>query len=149
MGVWAAAPAHAVSSGQALVELSLGAGFLCLMLLAVWQIGTVFKNFIDISEAARSGARAAALSGAPVATGDTASFNNAVEKGSSQRPTLGRLHLLEVVSRRLPGRVGDGRHDPRAVDPLGKPHAKGEGNRHGAVHAQPLRRGHHVGHPEA
>ncbi len=67
--------------GQALVELSLTAGFLCLMLLAVWQVGTVFKNYIDISEAARSGARAAALSGAPTTTGDTASFNAAVEEG--------------------------------------------------------------------
>ena len=67
--------------GQALVELSLTAGFLCLMLLAVWQVGTVFKNYIDISEAARSGARAAALSGAPTTTGDTTSFNAAVEEG--------------------------------------------------------------------
>ena len=30
------------------------AGFLCLMLLAVWQVGTVFSNFIDLSEAART-----------------------------------------------------------------------------------------------
>lgn len=67
--------------GQALVELSLTAGFLCLMLLAVWQVGTVFKNYIDISEAARSGARAAALSGAPSTTGDAVSFNVAVEEG--------------------------------------------------------------------
>ena len=43
--------------GQALTELSLTAGFLCLMLLAVWQIGTVFSNYIDLSEAAREGAR--------------------------------------------------------------------------------------------
>ena len=51
--------------GQALTELGLTAGFLCLMLLAVWQVGTVFSNYIDLSEAAREGARAAALSGAP------------------------------------------------------------------------------------
>src|SRR3954467_15408441 len=67
--------------GQALVELSLCAGFLCLMLLAVWQVGTVFSNYIDLSEAAREGARAAALSGAPTTTGDTTSFNTAVSEG--------------------------------------------------------------------
>jgi Flp pilus assembly protein TadG len=68
--------------GQALVELSLVTGFLCLMLLAVWQVGTVFSNYIDISEAARSGARAAALSGAPTTAGDTASLNLAKSEGT-------------------------------------------------------------------
>jgi Flp pilus assembly protein TadG len=67
--------------GQALVELSLCAGFLCLMLLAVWQVGTVFSNFIDVSEAARSGARAAALSGAPTTSGDTPSLTTAKAEG--------------------------------------------------------------------
>jgi Flp pilus assembly protein TadG len=67
--------------GQALVELSLSASFLVLVLLAVWQVGTIFSNYIDLSEAARAGARAAALSGAPTASGDTASFNTAVSEG--------------------------------------------------------------------
>ena len=67
--------------GQALVELSLCAGFLCLMLLAVWQVGNIFSNYIDMSEAAREGARAAALSGAPTTTGDATSFNTAVSEG--------------------------------------------------------------------
>jgi Flp pilus assembly protein TadG len=67
--------------GQALVELSLCAGFLCLMLLAVWQVGTIFSNYIDISEAARSGARAAALSGAPTTAGDAPSLTTAVSEG--------------------------------------------------------------------
>jgi hypothetical protein len=67
--------------GQALVELSLCTGFLCLMLLAVWQVGSIFSNFIDISEAARSGARAAALSGAPTTTGDAPSLSAAIEEG--------------------------------------------------------------------
>ena len=52
-----------------------------LVLLAVWQVGTIFSNYIDLSEAARAGARAAALSGAPTASGDTASFNAAVSEG--------------------------------------------------------------------
>jgi len=67
--------------GQALVELSLTAGFLCLMLLAVWQVGTVFSNYIDISEAARSGARAAAFSGAPTTTADAPSLAAAKSEG--------------------------------------------------------------------
>ena len=68
--------------GQALVELSLTAGFLCLMLLAVWQVGTVFSNYIDMSEAARSGARAAALSGAPPSANDAASLAAAKNEGA-------------------------------------------------------------------
>ncbi len=67
--------------GQALVELSLTAGFLCLMLLAVWQVGTIFSNFIGISEAARSGARAAALSGAPTTANDAPSLAAAKSEG--------------------------------------------------------------------
>ena len=67
--------------GQALVELSLCAGFLCLMLLAVWQVGSIFSNFINISEAARSGARAAALSGAPTTTNDAPSLAAAKSEG--------------------------------------------------------------------
>lgn len=68
--------------GQALTELGLTVGFLCLMLLAVWQVGTVFSNYIDLSEAAREGARAAALSGAPSTPGDTASFTAAQSEGT-------------------------------------------------------------------
>jgi Flp pilus assembly protein TadG len=67
--------------GQSVTELAMTAGFLCLMLLAVWQVGTIFANFIDLSEAARSGARAAALSGAPTTTGDTVSLTNAQTQG--------------------------------------------------------------------
>jgi Flp pilus assembly protein TadG len=67
--------------GQALTELALTVGFLCLMLLAVWQVGTVFSNYIDLSEAARDGARAAALSGAPTASGDVASYTAAQQEG--------------------------------------------------------------------
>ena len=67
--------------GQALVELSLCVGFLCLMLLAVWQVGAIFSNYIDISEAARSGARAAALSGAPTTANDAPSLAAAKTEG--------------------------------------------------------------------
>jgi Flp pilus assembly protein TadG len=68
--------------GQALTELGLTVGFLCLMLLAVWQVGTVFSNYIDLSEAAREGARAAALSGAPPSAGDAASLTAAQSEGT-------------------------------------------------------------------
>jgi Flp pilus assembly protein TadG len=67
--------------GQALTELGLCVGFLCLMLLAVWQVGTIFSNYIDISEAAREGARAAALSGAPPSSNDAASLTAAQNDG--------------------------------------------------------------------
>jgi Flp pilus assembly protein TadG len=67
--------------GQALVELSLCASFLVLVLLAVWQVGTIFSNYIDLSEAARAGARAAALYGAPTTTGDTVTFTAAQNEG--------------------------------------------------------------------
>jgi hypothetical protein len=51
------------------------------MLLAVWQVGSIFSDFIDISEAARSGARAAALSGAPPSSNDAASLAAAQAEG--------------------------------------------------------------------
>jgi hypothetical protein len=51
------------------------------MLLAVWQVGTIFSNYIDISEAARSGARAAALSGAPTTANDATSLLAAQNEG--------------------------------------------------------------------
>lgn len=67
--------------GQALVELSLTVGFLCLMLLAVWQVGMIFSNYVDMSEAARSGARAAALSGAPPSADEPTSLATAQAQG--------------------------------------------------------------------
>ena len=79
--------------GQALVELSLCASFLVLVLLAVWQVGTVFSNYIDLSEAARAGARAAALSGAPSVAGDTASFTTAQSEGQFAASQSATIHL--------------------------------------------------------
>jgi Flp pilus assembly protein TadG len=67
--------------GQALTELALTAGFLCLMLLAVWQVGTIFSNYVDMSEAARDGARAAAISGAPTSSNDAVSLASAQARG--------------------------------------------------------------------
>jgi Flp pilus assembly protein TadG len=67
--------------GQALVELSLCGSFLVLVLVAVWQVGTIFSNYIDLSEAARAGARATALYGAPTTSGDTVSLTNATKEG--------------------------------------------------------------------
>jgi Flp pilus assembly protein TadG len=67
--------------GQALTELALCVGFLCLLILGVWQVGTIFSNYIDISEAARAGARAAALSGAPTSPNDATSLATAVSEG--------------------------------------------------------------------
>jgi Flp pilus assembly protein TadG len=87
--------------GQALVELSLCASFLVLVLLAVWQVGTIFSNYIDLSEAARAGARAAAISGAPTASGDTASFTAAQSDGvyaaTQSAPNLDATHNLTIT----------------------------------------------------
>jgi Flp pilus assembly protein TadG len=86
--------------GQALTELGLTVGFLCLMLLAVWQVGTVFSNYIDLSEAAREGARAAALSGAPTTSGDTVSLTAAQTNGTraAQFSVSGQLRTDMTVS---------------------------------------------------
>jgi hypothetical protein len=86
--------------GQALTELGLTVGFLCLMLLAVWQVGTVFSNYIDLSEAAREGARAAALSGAPPSLGDSASLTAAQTNGTraAQYSVSGQLRTDMTVS---------------------------------------------------
>ena len=70
------------------------------MLLAVWQVGTVFSNYIDISEAARSGARAAALSGAPPSAGDAPSLAAAQSEGT-------------FAAHELRERARHDRHDPR------------------------------------
>ena len=82
--------------GQALTELGLTAGFLCLMLLAVWQVGTVFSNYIDLSEAAREGARAAALSGAPTTSGDTAVLQHRGQRRQVRRNLLGGSAAVHV-----------------------------------------------------
>ena len=91
------------------------------MLLAVWQVGTVFSNYIDISEAARSGARAAALSGAPTTTGDAASLNAAASEGQVRGDELRERaghgvrrhdHAVAVTATRgrLDGRLEGARH---------------------------------------
>ena len=86
--------------GQALTELGLTVGFLCLMLLAVWQVGTVFSNYIDLSEAAREGARAAALTGAPSTLGDAPSFTAAQTNGTraAQYSVSGQLRTDLTVA---------------------------------------------------
>ena len=88
----------AATTARRSTELGLTAGFLCLMLLAVWQVGTVFSNYIDLSEAAREGARAAALSGAPPTPATPPPSTAAQAEGSSPPPT--RRSVPGMTSRR-------------------------------------------------
>ena len=60
------------SNGQATVELALAMPLLCLMLLGAVQIVQVVSDQIAVIEAARVGARAAAVSADPEAAADTA-----------------------------------------------------------------------------
>ena len=47
--------------GQAMVEFAVVLPILVMLLLAIWQFGVVFYNYISITDAARVGARAAAV----------------------------------------------------------------------------------------
>jgi Flp pilus assembly protein TadG len=50
--------------GQALVELVLVGNLLAVLMLAIFQFGIAFSHYIDVTDAARAGARKAATSGA-------------------------------------------------------------------------------------
>ena len=54
-----------VDRGQATVELALCLPFICLLVLAVVQVGLVVRDRIAVQAAARDGARAAAVSSSP------------------------------------------------------------------------------------
>ncbi len=97
------------------------------MLLAVWQVGTIFSNYIDLSEAARAGARAAALSGAPTTLGDAAVAST---RRSRARPVRGARNSASV-----PGMTVTITPSPPWT--AGAQRAR---HRHRAVLAQPLRR---------
>jgi Flp pilus assembly protein TadG len=50
------------SDGQAMVEFALAAPFLALLLIAIVQFGLLLNNWVEVSQAARVGARNASLS---------------------------------------------------------------------------------------
>jgi Flp pilus assembly protein TadG len=55
---------HRDERGQAMVEFTLIATVLATLLLAVFQFGVAFSNYISVADAARAGARKAATDGA-------------------------------------------------------------------------------------
>jgi Flp pilus assembly protein TadG len=48
--------------GQSIVEFAFIMPFLVLLLVAIWQFGLAFRNYLSITDAARVGARKAAVS---------------------------------------------------------------------------------------
>lgn len=50
------------NDGQAMVEFALAAPFLALLLIAIVQFGLLLNNWVEVSQAARVGARNASLS---------------------------------------------------------------------------------------
>jgi len=48
--------------GQSVVEFAFMMPFLILLLVAIWQFGLAFRNYLSITDAARVGARKAAVS---------------------------------------------------------------------------------------
>jgi Flp pilus assembly protein TadG len=52
----------APDDGQSIVEFAFVMPFLIFLLLAIWQFGVAFRNYLSITDAARVGARMAAVS---------------------------------------------------------------------------------------
>jgi Flp pilus assembly protein TadG len=51
--------------GQALAEIALVTPILAMLVLAIYQFGMIFSNYIDVTEASRQAARSASTWGAP------------------------------------------------------------------------------------
>jgi Flp pilus assembly protein TadG len=64
--------------GQSMVEFAVILPILVMLLLAIWQVGVVFHNYLTITDAARVGARAAAVNRA-TPTGSCQAARNAIQ----------------------------------------------------------------------
>jgi Flp pilus assembly protein TadG len=64
--------------GQSVVEFAFVMPFLVFLLLAIWQFGVAFRNYLSITDAARVGARTAAVSRTATA-GTCQSAKNAIQ----------------------------------------------------------------------
>jgi Flp pilus assembly protein TadG len=90
--------------GQSVVEFAFIMPFLVLLMLAIWQFGLAFRNYISITDAARVGARTAAVNRAS-STGPCQSAKNAIQSTVSSTQ-------WSVISSRItcspstPGAVG-------------------------------------------
>lgn len=63
---------HRPDRGQATVELALATPVLCLLLLGIVQVAVVVRDQLDVIEAARVGARAAAVAADPAGAASSA-----------------------------------------------------------------------------
>jgi Flp pilus assembly protein TadG len=68
--------------GQALVEFAIILPILLLLLLGILQFGVVFNNYIQVTSAAREGARKAAVSRTLGTTGATSAARTAAKSAS-------------------------------------------------------------------
>ena len=83
--------------GQATVELALALPLLCLLLLGVVQIALVVSDQLAVIEAARVGARAAAVASDP-ASAATAAVQRALPRGARVSTTVDGGYVTVTVS---------------------------------------------------
>jgi Flp pilus assembly protein TadG len=75
-------------SGQAVVEFAVIANVLLVIIFAIYQIGVVFEHYIDVSDAARSGARAGSQWAACASSNGTAFVSGKVHTVVQQSTSL-------------------------------------------------------------
>jgi Flp pilus assembly protein TadG len=75
-------------SGQAVVEFAVIANVLLIIIFAIYQIGVVFEHYIDVSDAARSGARAGSQWAACASSNGTAFVSGKVHTIVQQSTSL-------------------------------------------------------------
>ena len=119
--------------GQAMVEFTLIATVLATLLLAVFQFGVAFSNYINVTDAARAAARKASTYGASSTYNAT---TEATSRVAGHRVLRGRLRA-HVRRRQLV-------HDARRVAQLGR-RQSGRGDGDGAVLDLDLRAQHRIG----
>jgi Flp pilus assembly protein TadG len=79
--------------GQTMVEFAIVLPVLCLFLFGVIQFGIVFNNYITITDAARAGARKAAISRLTTGNGDAAKL-----AAQNAAPGLDLTNRISVTS---------------------------------------------------
>lgn len=92
-------------SGQALVEFAVVANILVVLLLAIAQFGIVWMNYIAVTDAAREGARRAAVNRS---SGQSAMVASAVSAARAAAPSLQQTNMaVSVTSQTGSWNLGD------------------------------------------
>ena len=81
--------------GQALVEFAIVANLLVVLLLAIAQFGIVWMNYIAVTDAAREGARRAAVNRS---SGQAAMISSATSAARAAAPSLQQSNLSIAVT---------------------------------------------------